>query len=140
MSFVKEFKEFISRGNVVDLAVAIIIGAAFGKVVTSAVNDIIMPPLGFVLGGINFTDIKIILKHAVIENGVKVKDAVSLNIGNFLQAIFDFIIIAFAVFMMIKTINKMKRKREVQEAAAIEASHSKEQELLTEIRDILKNK
>jgi large conductance mechanosensitive channel len=132
MKIVSEFKAFAMKGNVVDMAVGIIIGAAFGKIVSSIVNDIIMPPLGLLIGGVNFTDLKFVMKAAV-DN----KPAVTLNYGNFLQVIFDFIIVAFAVFMVIKTMNAAKNK---QEAALpiVPPAPTKEEILLTEIRDLLK--
>ena len=118
------------RGNVVDMAVGIIIGAAFSKIVSSAVTDVIMPPIGLLLGGVNFTDLKIILKSAEGTN-----PAVTLNYGNFLQVLFDFIIVAFAVFMLIKAIILLKKK---DEAKPVTPVPSKEEILLTEIRDLLK--
>ena len=145
MSFVKEFKEFIIKGNVVDLAVGIIIGSAFGKIVTSLVSDIIMPPIGLLMGGVNFTDLVIVLKDGVPaqldEKGNVLKEAVpavTINYGNFIQVLVDFTIVAFAVFLLIKAINKLKRKRE--EAPTEEPQTTKEEILLTEIRDILKSK
>ncbi len=138
MKFFKEFKEFAMKGNVVDMAVGIIIGAAFGKIVTSLVNDVIMPPIGILVGGVDFKDIVITLKAA--SEGAA---AVTLNIGSFLQVVFDFLIVAFAIFLLIKGINMAKRKKEVEEAApapAPEPVPSAEETLLTEIRDILKNK
>jgi large conductance mechanosensitive channel len=138
MSIVKEFKEFATKGNVVDLAVGIIIGGAFGKIVTSFVADVIMPPIGLLIGGVNFTDIKFTLKDSIIDAAGKITaPAVTLNIGIFIQTIFDFLIVAFAIFLMIKAINRMKRKKEVEAAPA---QPTKEELLLTEIRDLLKNK
>ena len=121
------------KGNVVDMAVGIIIGAAFGKIVSSMVNDIIMPPLGLLIGGVNFTDLKFVMKAATETN-----PAVTLNYGNFLQVIFDFMIVAFAVFMVIKAINAAKQKQEATPPAP--PAPSKEEILLTEIRDIVRNK
>jgi len=130
MRIVDEFKAFAMKGNVVDMAVGLIIGAAFGKIVSSIVNDIIMPPLGLLIGGVNFTDLKFVMKEAVGVN-----PAVTLNYGNFLQVIFDFLIVAFSVFLVIKAIIAAKKKQEeVPAAPAI----SKEEILLTEIRDLLK--
>ncbi|SHI43991.1 large-conductance mechanosensitive channel protein MscL [Desulfosporosinus lacus] len=126
MSFIKEFKEFATRGNVVDLAVGIIIGGAFGKIVSSLVADIIMPPIGLIIGGIKFTELKIGLK-----------DDVTLNIGNFIQATFDFIIVAGAIFFIIKLMNSLKRKK-IKEEAVAPSTPSAEVQLLTEIRDLLK--
>ena len=128
MKLVDEFKTFAMKGNFVDMAVGIIIGAAFGKIVSSVVGDIIMPPLGLLIGGVNFTDLKVILKAAT-----STKPAVTWNYGNFLQVTFDFLIIAFAVFLVIKTIVAAKKKEEV----ALPAP-TKEEILLTEIRDLLK--
>lgn len=134
MKLVDEFKAFAMKGNVVDMAVGIIIGAAFGKIVASIVNDVIMPPIGLLIGGVNFTDLKIILKAAVGEN-----PAVTLNYGNFLQVVFDFLIVAFAVFMVIKAMNSAKRKEEEKPAApATPPAPTREETLLTEIRDLLK--
>ena len=139
MGFISEFKEFASKGNVMDLAVGIIIGAAFGKIVTSFVNDILMPPIGIVIGVVDFKDMKLILKEGVMENGKVVTEAVSLNYGNFIQTIIDFLIIAFAIFMMIKALNKLKRpKVESAVAATVVAKLTHEEELLTEIRDLLR--
>ena len=131
MSIVSEFKAFAMKGNVVDLAVGVIIGAAFGKIVDSVVGDLIMPPIGLLIGGVDFTDLAITLKAA--EGDLP---AVMLSYGKFLQTILDFMIVAFAIFMGVKAINRLKRE----EAAAPEAppAPSKEQELLSEIRDLLK--
>lgn len=128
-SFLQEFKAFAVKGNVVDLAVGVVIGGAFGKIVTSLVNDIIMPPIGVLLGGINFKDLKIVFPQ-VVEG----QPAPTFAYGNFLQIIIEFIIIAFSVFMMVKLINKLKRK----EAAKPQLPPSPEVALLTEIRDLLK--
>jgi len=131
MSLMKEFKSFAMRGNVVDLAVAVVIGGAFGRIVSSLVNDIIMPPLGVLLGGVDFKDLVIVIKKATEE-----VDAVTLNYGMFIQNIIDFIIIAFAIFMIIKGINSL-RKKEAETPADPPAPTTQEQ-LLTEIRDLLK--
>jgi len=131
MSIIKEFKAFAMKGNVVDMAVGIIIGAAFGKIVTSIVNDIIMPPIGLLVRGVNFKDLTIVLKDAVGTN-----PAVSINYGNFIQVTFDFLIVAFAVFMAIKAMNSMKKKEKV--APAQPPAPSNQEVLLTEIRDLLK--
>jgi len=131
MKIVDEFKAFAMKGNVVDMAVGIIIGAAFGKIVSSIVNDIIMPPLGLLIGGVNFTDLKFVMKAATENN-----PAVTLNYGNFLQVCFDFLIVAFAVFLVIKAIIAAKKKQE--EATVPPPVISKEEVLLTEIRDLLK--
>ncbi len=134
MSVLKEFKEFAMRGNVIDMAVGIIIGGAFGKIIASFVSDVLMPPIGLLLGGVNFTDLKLTMKEA--QEGV---EAVTLNYGNFLQVTIDFLIIAFAIFMFIKAMNKLtKKKEEVVEAPPAPPAPSKEEVLLTEIRDLLK--
>lgn len=135
----KEFKEFAMRGNVVDMAVGIIIGAAFGKVVSSFVADLVMPPLGRLTGNVNFSDLFIDLsgKHYATLAVAKAAGAPTINYGNFLNTIIDFIIIAFAVFLMVKGINTLKRKEEAKPAAA---EPSAEVRLLTEIRDTLKAK
>ncbi len=131
MSIIKEFKAFAMKGNVIDMAVGIVIGAAFGKIVTSFVNDIIMPPIGLLIGGVDFKDLKIVLKEAFGTN-----PAVTLNYGNFLQITFDFLIIAFAVFMAIKAMNSLKKKQEA--APEVPPTPSNQEILLTEIRDLLK--
>ena len=134
MKLVDEFKAFAMKGNVVDLAVGIIIGAAFGKIVSSMVADIIMPPLGLLIGGVNFTDLKLVLKAAADTH-----PAVTWNYGNFLQVTFDFLIVAFAVFLFIKAIVIARRKEEAAPAAPpVPPAPSKEEILLTEIRDLLK--
>jgi large conductance mechanosensitive channel len=134
MKLVDEFKTFAMKGNVVDLAIGIIIGAAFGKIVSSMVGDIIMPPLGLLIGGVNFTDLKIILKAAT-----EAHPAVTWNYGNFLQACFDFLIIGFSVFLVIKAIVVAKRKEEaLPEVPPAPPVPTKEEILLTEIRDLLK--
>ncbi len=130
MKIIDEFKQFAMRGNVMDMAVGIIIGGAFGKIVSSFVSDVIMPPLGLLIGGVNFTDLKITLKESV-----------SINYGNFIQVTFDFIIIAFAIFMMIKFMNRFNRKKD--ELPAVPATPPPTPEdiaLLREIRDLLKNR
>lgn len=132
MKIISEFKAFAMKGNVADMAVGIIIGAAFGKIVSSMVTDIIMPPLGLLIGGVNFTDLKIVMKSAVDSN-----PAVTLNYGNFLQVVFDFMIVAFAVFMVIKAMNAAKQKQEAATPTA-PPPPTKDQVLLTEIRDLLK--
>ena len=139
MSLLKEFKDFAMRGNVIDLAVGVIIGGAFGKIVASLVADVIMPPIGLLVGGVNFTDLKCDLKAAEVVDGVE-KAAVTLNYGNFLQVTFDFIIVAFAIFMFIKGMNRLNRKKEEAPAPAAPPAPSKEELLLTEIRDLLKEK
>ena len=133
----KEFREFAVKGNMIDLAVGIIIGAAFGKIVASLVSDIIMPPIGLMLGGINFTDIRIIMKEAITDpaTGKIVKEAVSLKLGSFIQTLVDFTIIAFSVFMIVKMVTRIAKKPA--SSVALPAP-TKDQELLTEIRDLLK--
>lgn len=128
----EEFKSFALRGNVLDMAVGIILGSAFGKIVSSLVNDIIMPPIGLLLGGINFTDIKIFLKEATAN-----QVAVTINIGNFIQIIVDFLIIAFSIFLIVKLFNSLKKKKE--EKIIEQPQVSKIEILLEEIRDILKS-
>lgn len=139
MSFFKEFKTFAMRGNAVDMAVGIIIGGAFGKIVSSIVGDIIMPPLGLMIGGVKFQNLKVILKHAHTDTVTgKVTEAVSINYGNFINTALDFIVIAFSIFLLVKLINSMKRKEETKPAAP--PGPTQEEELLTEIRDLLKDK
>ena len=133
MQILKEFKEFAVKGNVIDMAVGIIIGAAFGKIVSSLVADVVTPPIGLLLGGVDFSNLAITLKAAA--NGAP---AVVLSYGKFLQAVVDFTIVAFAIFMMIKGINTLKRKEEAAPAAPPEPT--KEEQLLTEIRDLLKER
>ncbi|MBN2348356.1 MAG: large-conductance mechanosensitive channel protein MscL [Bacteroidales bacterium] len=134
---VKEFKSFAMRGNVVDMAVGIIIGGAFGKIVSSLVADVIMPPIGLLIGGVDFTALKIVIKDGVMDSAGKVvSESVSLNYGNFIQVTIDFLIIAFAIFLLIKGMNNLKKKEEKAPAAA--PAPSKEELLLTEIRDLLK--
>lgn len=133
MGYLKDFKEFASRGNVVDLAVGLVIGAAFGKIVTSFVSDVLMPPIGALLGGVNFTEFKLTLKEAAGD-----AQAVTINYGNFIQTVFDFLIIAFAIFWVVKVMNKMK-KQEVA-APVTPPAPTNEEILLGEIRDLLKKK
>jgi len=139
MKILKEFKEFAMRGNVIDLAVGVIIGAAFGKVVGSLVNDIIMPPIGVLVGGMDFKSLAFTLREAVTDpaTGKIVKEAVTLKYGNFIQTLVDFTIVAFAIFMMVKAVMKISRKKTV-EAPPVAPPPTKDQELLTEIRDLLK--
>jgi len=134
MKIADEFKVFAMKGNVTDMAIGIIIGAAFGKIVSSIVSDIIMPPLGLLIGGVNFTELKVILKSATLLH-----PAVTWNYGNFIQVTFDFMIVAFAVFMIIKAMNAAKRK-EIEKPASAPPPPvpSREELLLTEIRDLLK--
>jgi large conductance mechanosensitive channel len=141
MSITKEFKEFAMRGNVVDMAVGIIIGGAFGKIISSVVSDVIMPPIGLLLGGVRFTDLKIILKEPILDAaGAVTTAAVSINYGNFIQVTVDFLIIAMAIFMMIKAMNSMKKKEIEVPAAPAPPVPTNEEVLLAEIRDLLKEK
>jgi large conductance mechanosensitive channel len=133
MGMAKEFKEFAMKGNMMDMAIGIVIGAAFGKIVSSVVADVLMPPLGLLLGGVNFASLKITLKEAVGETA-----AVTLNYGAFLQTVVDFVIVAFAIFLMIKGINSMRKKQA--EAPAAPAPPPNQEVLLAEIRDLLKNR
>lgn len=133
VTFMQEFKQFAMKGNVVDLAVGVIIGGAFGKIVSSLVSDIIMPPIGFLLGGVDFKDIVFTLKEASAN-----QTAVVINIGVFIQTVIDFTIVALSVFVMIRFLARLKRKEK--EAPTVEPEPSSEEVLLTEIRDILKNK
>lgn len=134
MSIVKEFRDFAVKGNVADMAIGIIIGGAFGKIVSSLVSDILMPPLGIVIGGVNFSGLKLTLKEAIEGH-----EAVTLNYGVFVQAIFDFTIVAFAMFMIVKAMNKLKEKQKQEEVAAAVTAPPAQEVLLTEIRDILKS-
>lgn len=136
----KEFRAFIMRGNVLDLAVAVIIGAAFGAVITSLVNDIIMPPIGYLLGGVSFTDLFIVLGGGSYPSLQAALDAGAAVIayGKFIQALINFLIIAFVIFLIIKSFNKMAAMRKKEEAAAAPAEPPADVKLLTEIRDILK--
>ncbi len=146
VKFITDFKEFISRGNVIDMAVGVIIGGAFGKIVTSLVNDIVMPLVGLAMGGINLTKEKFVLTPEIshVENGEKVIDAAesSLCWGNFLQTTIDFLIIAFCIFVAIRLIEKLKRKKKETEVEDVPANiePSEEVKLLREIRDLLKDK
>ena len=138
MKIIQEFKEFAIKGNVVDMAVGIIIGGAFGKIVTSLVNDVIMPPIGMIIGGVNFNGLRLVLKSATVDAAGVASPEVAINYGAFIQVRFDFIIVAFCIFMMIKGLNSLKKKKE--EAPAAPPAPTKEEVLLTEIRDLLKNK
>lgn len=139
MSMLQEFKAFAMRGNVVDMAVGIIIGGAFGKIITSVVNDIIMPPIGILIGGVDFADLKIVLKQAVVDAaGVETAPAVAINYGLLVNNIINFLIIAFCIFMAIKAMNSMKKKEEA--APAAPPAPTKEEILLTEIRDALRSR
>lgn len=144
MGFLKEFKEFAVKGNVMDMAVGVIIGGAFGKIVTSVVNDIIMPPVGLLIGGVDFSDMKLTMKEAVLNAaGEVVTPAVTWNYGAFIQQVVDFAILAFCVFILVKAINSLNKKKEAPAPAPApvpEPKPSKEELLLTEIRDLLKER
>lgn len=137
MGLIKEFKDFAVKGNVVDLAVAVIIGAAFGKVVSSLVNDIIMPPIGLLVGGVDFTDLVVVLKEAYIDPAGEEINAVTINYGTFIQFAVDFTIVAFAVFMIVKVINNLKKKEEAAPTPP-PPTVNKTEVLLEQIRDLLK--
>ena len=141
-TFLQDFKAFAVKGNVIDMAVGVIIGGAFGKIVSSVVADVIMPPIGLLVGGVNFTDLKWVMKPAVIEDGKEVAAAVTLNYGNFLQVTFDFLIIAFSVFLFVRLLKRLTEKKKAEEVATPPTPPvpSKEEVLLTEIRDLLKEK
>ena len=144
MALLKDFKEFAMRGNVIDMAVGVVIGAAFGKIISSLVDDIIMPLVGVVTGGINFTDYKFVIQQAVIDGQTQevLKPEVTMNWGSWVQTVVDFLIVAFCIFVMIKFINNMRKRMEKQKeeevAEAAAAEPTKEEQLLTEIRDLLK--
>jgi large conductance mechanosensitive channel len=131
MSMLKEFRDFAVKGNMIDMAVGIIIGAAFGKLITSLVSDIVMPPLGQLIGGVNFSGLKL-----TIGSPIEGKEPVTLNYGAFIQTMVDFLIVAWAIFVVVKVINAMKRRQEA--APAAPPAPTKDQVLLTEIRDLLK--
>ena len=152
-SLLKEFKEFALKGNVMDMAIGVIIGGAFGKIVTSLVNDILMPPIGWLLGGTDFTKLSLtfpqrkVVETVVGEDGLpqtveKLMDPVTWNYGNFLQVTIDFLIVSICIFLVVKGINKLSalRKKEQEEAPAPAPEPTKEEVLLTEIRDLLKEK
>ncbi len=141
-SFLQDFKAFAMKGNVIDMAVGVIIGGAFGKIISSVVADVIMPPIGLLVGGVNFTDLKWEMKPAIVQDGEEVVAAVTLNYGNFLQTLFDFLIIAFSIFLFVKLITKLTVKKQEETPATPPAppAPSKEELLLTEIRDLLKEK
>ena len=138
-TFLQDFKAFAMKGNVIDMAVGVIIGGAFGKIVSSVVADVIMPPLGLLVGGVNFTDLKWVMKPAEVVDGKEIA-AVTLNYGNFLQATFDFLIIAFSIFLFIRLLTKLTTKKEAAAPATPPAppAPTKEEVMLTEIRDLLK--
>ncbi len=141
MGVIKEFKEFAVKGNVLDMAIGIIIGGAFGKIVTSMLNDILMPPLGLLIGGTDFTELKVTIKEKSIDAAGKAVSEVTLNYGSFIQTFIDFILVAIAVFMIIKIMNRIRSKMEAApKPPAPPAGPTNEEVLLTEIRDLLKNK
>lgn len=133
MSMMQEFKAFAMRGNVIDMAVGIVIGGAFGKIVSSFVADVVMPPIGLLIGGVNFTALVVTLKAATADAA-----AVTLNYGKFIQTMVDFVIIAFAIFLVVKAMNSQKKKEQDKPAAAAPPTRSNEEVLLGEIRDLLK--
>lgn len=136
---INEFKQFAVKGNAVDMAVGVIIGGAFGKIVSSIVNDLIMPPIGWLIGGVNFTDLKVTLP--AIDMGIEKLEPATINYGNFIQTTFDFLIISLCVFIMLRAVNKMIKKNEEtkkETEQAKPAEQTKEEQLLTEIRDLLK--
>lgn len=139
-----EFREFAVKGNVIDLAVGVIIGSAFGKIVSSLVADIFTPILGILVGGVNFTNLNAVLRPEYTDSAGNVVPAVTLNYGNFLQNTFDFIIVAFSIFLVVKTLNTVKKaqekKQQKEETKQVKQAMSKQEQLLTEIRDLLKNK
>ena len=140
MSFIRDFKAFALKGNVGDMAIGVIIGGAFGKLVTSVVNNIIMPPIGVLTGGMDFTDLKLVLKDEVTRNGQVVSEAVTLNYGQFIQDTVDFLIISICIFLVIKGFAALSRKKEEKSSDTAPAPQpSAEEKLLTEIRDLLKN-
>jgi large conductance mechanosensitive channel len=137
--FLNDFKAFAVKGNAVDMAVGVIIGGAFGKIVSSIVDDIIMPPIGWLIGGVNFSDLKITLPAEKIADDIQMQ-AATINYGNFIQTLIDFLIIAFCVFLLVKGINKLTKKEEKPAEPAAPPAPSNEEKLLTEIRDLLKEK
>ena len=138
--FWSDFKDFAMKGNVIDMAVGVVVGGAFGKIVTSLVNDLIMPAVGSLLGGFDFTNLKAVLSKAVVEGETVVKPAVTLNYGNFIQETVNFLIIAFSIFLVIKGIMKLSKKKEEEPAPAEPAPKPDDVVLLEEIRDLLKDK
>lgn len=137
--FLNDFKAFAVKGNAVDMAVGVIIGGAFGKIVSSIVDDIIMPPIGWLIGGVNFSDLKVTLPAEKIADDIQMQ-AATINYGNFIQTLIDFLIIAFCVFLLVKGINKLTKKEEKPAEPAAPPAPSNEEKLLTEIRDLLKEK
>lgn len=137
--FLNDFKAFAVKGNAVDMAVGVIIGGAFGKIVSSIVDDIIMPPIGWLIGGVNFSDLKVTLPAEKIADDIQMQ-AATINYGNFIQTLIDFLIISFCVFLLVKGINKLTKKEEKPAEPAAPPAPSNEEKLLTEIRDLLKEK
>lgn len=137
--FINEFKAFAVKGNAVDMAVGVIIGGAFGKIVSSIVNDLIMPPIGCLIGGVNFSDLKITLPAEKIADGIEMQ-AATINYGSFIQNLIDFVIIAFCVFLLVKGINKLANKKQEKPAPTPAPEPSAEEKLLAEIRDLMKEK
>lgn len=139
MGLLKEFKEFAVKGNVIDLAVGVIIGGAFGKIVSSFVNDVVMPPIGLMIGGMDFKDLHLVLKEASVNDAGEEIAAVTMNYGMFIQNVVDFVIVAFVIFLVIKGINKMNRKKEAAPAPPpAPPAPTASEKLLEEIRDLLK--
>ena len=138
MALRQELKEFMLRGNVIDMGVGIVIGGAFGKIVTSFVNDILMPPISMLLGNTKFTEMKFVLKEAVISGEEVIDPAITWNYGNFIQVLVDFIIIGVSIFFVIRGINKLRRKKEVEPAPEVKPAPTPQESLLMEIRDLLK--
>jgi large conductance mechanosensitive channel len=142
MSFIKEFKEFISRGNVMDLAIGVVIGGAFGKIVTSFVDNILMPPIGYLLGGVNFSDYKFILTQGTLQKNAdgieETVGEVAIKYGMAIQSLIDFVLIAFFVFLLVKSLNKIQKEKKADPVTP--TAPTKEEILLTEIRDLLKEK
>lgn len=137
MGFFKDFKSFLMKGDIINLATAVIVGGAFGKIVASFTKDILMPPIGFILGDSKFTQLKVVLSDAIVKNGEVIKEAVTINYGSFIQTVIDFVIIGFCIFLVLRAYEKTKKKEEV----PVEAPKGPSQEeLLAEIRDLLKNK
>lgn len=134
MGFFSEFKKFAVKGNVIDLAVGVVIGAAFGGITKSLVDDVIMPPLGLLVSNVDFSRLHLVLRQAVVEGGEVIEPAVTLNYGNFIQSVFNFLIIAFAIFLLVRTINRVREKEAAKPAPAV----NKQEVLLGEIRDLLK--
>ncbi len=136
-NIIKEFKEFAIKGNVIDMAVGVVVGAAFGKIVTSLVNDIIMPGVGVLMGGLNFSEYKYVIQKAVMDGETVITPEVAITWGAFVQTIVDFLIVAFCIFLAVKAINKLKREKPAEPAAPAAPAGPTTEELLTEIRDLL---